>query len=159
MKPDSRNIRTLVSGLVVVLGAAVVATLAMLGPAQGGNVTASDEEHGPALVEPVAGSDLSSVTLTERASERLDIQTAPTQASTGSNDARVVVPYASLLYDAQGDTWVYTNPDPLVFVRAAVDVRSIDGDEVRLDAGPEAGVLVVTVGAAELYGAELGVGH
>ncbi len=159
MKPNTYGSRALASGLAVVLGAVVVATLVMLGPAEGGKAAASGDDHGPALVEPVAGSDLSRVTLTERAAERLDIQTAATQESTGNGSAGLVVPYSSLMYDAQGATWVYTSPEPLVFLRAAVDVRSVRGDEVRLDSGPEAGVLVVTVGAAELYGAELGVGH
>jgi hypothetical protein len=70
-----------------------------------------------------------------------------------------VVPYAALLYDANGKTWVFTNPKPLVFVRAPVTINRITGDKVVLSAGPPVGTLVVTVGAEELLGTEYGVGH
>ncbi len=76
----------------------------------------------------------------------------------GSSMPRKLIPHAALLYDAHGDTWVYTNPAPLVFVRQHISVNYIEGDRVVLYAGPPAGTAVVTVGAAELYGAETGVG-
>ena len=40
-----------------------------------------------------------------------------------------------------------------------VVVEAIEGKNVYLKEGPPAGTMVVTVGAAELYGAEKGVGH
>ena len=76
----------------------------------------------------------------------------------GSSMPRKLIPHAALLYDAHGDTWVYTNPAPLVFVRQHISVNYIEGDRVVLFAGPPTGTAVVTVGAAELYGAETGVG-
>lgn len=72
---------------------------------------------------------------------------------------RKVVPYASVIYDLQGDTWTYISPEPLVFVRHRITVDYIDGDLAVLLDGPPAGTAVVTVGAAELFGAELGVGR
>ena len=69
---------------------------------------------------------------------------------------RKVVPHAAVLYDAKGKTWVYTNPEPLVFVRHAVSVDYIDGDRVVLSDGPAPGTAVVTVGASELLGTEYG---
>jgi hypothetical protein len=62
-----------------------------------------------------------------------------------------------VLYDAAGDTWTFTNPEPLVFVRQRISVTYIDGNRAVLADGPAPGTPVVTVGAAELYGAELGV--
>ena len=44
------------------------------------------------------------------------------------------------------------------FVESQIDVDDIAGDTARLSAGPPAGTQVVTTGAAELYGAEIGVG-
>jgi len=67
-----------------------------------------------------------------------------------------VVPTSSVLYDAKGKTWVYTNPEPQVFVRHAITVDHIDGDRVVLSDGPAPGTTVVTVGAAELLGTEYG---
>lgn len=108
-------------------------------------------------VQPITGSDLSRVTLTQRAVERLGIVTAPVQAPAAGQQPTLT--YAALIYDAEGGTWVYTSPGPRVYVRAKVDVAAIRGDQVVLSAGLPPGTAVVIVGAAELYGAELGVDH
>ena len=109
---------------------------------------ASDDA--PATVEPIKGTDRSSVTLSERASERLGIKTAPVRVGSQGK----VIPYDSVLYDANGKTFTYTSPKPLVFVRASVGVDHIDGGKAILSSGPPAGTEVVTVGAPELYGSE-----
>jgi hypothetical protein len=69
---------------------------------------------------------------------------------------RKVVPHAAVIYDAQGKTWVYTNPAPLVFVRHPISVDFVDGDLAVLADGPPLGAAVVAVGAAELLGTEYG---
>ena len=68
---------------------------------------------------------------------------------------RTVVPYTALIYNDEAKTFVYTSPKPLSFVRAPVSVDRIEGDRVLLSDGPPAGTKVVTVGATEVYGAEL----
>ena len=70
-----------------------------------------------------------------------------------------MVPYAALLYDASGKTWVYTNPAPRVYQRQAVTVAKVEGGMVTATAGPAVGTAVVTVGAAELFGAEFDTAH
>jgi hypothetical protein len=65
------------------------------------------------------------------------------------------VPYASLLYGPTGETFVYTQTEPLSYVREDVKVDRIDGDRVVLSVGPARGTEVVTIGVAEVYGAEL----
>ena len=72
---------------------------------------------------------------------------------------RKVVPYSAVIYGLQGDTWTYTNPEPLVFVRHRITIDYIEKDTAVLLDGPPAGTAVVTVGAAELFGVELGVGQ
>lgn len=226
-----------------------------------GGASATPSETEPAQVEPIVGTDFSQVTLSERAAERLDIQTAPVRESevdrtllvggevvaipesepdhhasfwirvalsagelnavargeparvfaVGSNEAgtgllvqpveppllenaltvgtllyvadaeepglapgqpvrielplsgsgtnRLVVPYASVIYGPTGVTWTYTSVEPLVFVRQVITIDYIDGDLAVLLDGPPVGTDVVTVGAAELYGAELGLGQ
>ena len=135
--------------ILVVLAVAVV----VLAGCSGAVLAEQDVE--PVDVQPVQGSALSSVTLTEQAAERLGIET--TQVKPGQAGG-TVVPYSAVLYDADGGTWVYTNPDGLTFVRASISVDDIDGDVARLSNGPAAGTAIATVGVAELYGAELGVG-
>jgi ABC-type oligopeptide transport system substrate-binding subunit len=123
--------------------------------------TSAKDEGGTshvATVEPIEGSDVARVTLSEDAARRLDITTAPI-AALGGGTARTAMPYAAVLYDPNGDTWAYTNPEPLVFVRSPITVVTIEGNRAVLSDGPAAGTQVVTVGAAELLGAEYEVGE
>jgi hypothetical protein len=111
----------------------------------------------PSVLEPIEGSDIQRVILTEKAAERLDIQTSPVRDEQVNGSERKVVPYASVIYDLSGATWVYTNPAPLAFVRESITIDFIEGDRAVLVNGPSSGTEVVTVGVAELYGAETGV--
>jgi hypothetical protein len=132
--------------------AAVLAALALAGAAGCGGAPAdATRTNFPATLEEIEGQEVSRITVTERGAERLGLMTATIEAAGGG----LRIPYAALLYDAGGQTWVYTNPEPLVFVRAPVTVERIDGDAVMLSAGPAAGTVIVTQGAAELFGAEL----
>jgi hypothetical protein len=112
------------------------------------------EVHQPAVLEPVEGTRLQRVTLDQRGAEQVALQTA----SVRRWGKHTVVPYAALIYDGQGVAWVYTSPEPLSYVRARVDVARIVRDRVLLDGGPPVGTTVVTTGAAEVYGSELGIG-
>jgi len=111
----------------------------------------------PSSLEVIEGSDIQRVILTEKAAERLDIQTSAVRDELVNGSKRKVVPYAAVLYDLEGATWVYTNPAPLSFVRESITVDFIEGDRAVLKNGPSSGTEVVTVGVAELYGAETGV--
>lgn len=112
----------------------------------------------PGQVEPINGSDVSRVTLTAEAARRLGVTTVAVRDEEVAGKRLLVVPYAAVLYDASGEAWVFTSPEPLVFVRHQIDIESIKGDTVYLSDGPPAGTAVVTVGVAELYGTEVGVG-
>jgi len=76
----------------------------------------------------------------------------------GSGALQKVIPYSAVIYDLTGDTWVYSSAEPLTFVRQPITVDYIEGDMAVLVDGPDAGTLVATVGVAELYGADTGVG-
>jgi hypothetical protein len=82
----------------------------------------------------------------------------PSGGNTAEPGVVKVVPYAAVLYDARGNTWAYTNPKPLTFVRHAIHIDYIEGDLAVLSDGPPSGTEVVIVGAAELFGAETGIG-
>jgi hypothetical protein len=118
--------------------------------------SAAPSEAAPAHLEPIADTGIARVTLTEKAFERLGIQTAPVLVGAARQS---VVPYAAILYDVEGGTWVYANPAPLTFVRERVAVERIEGERALLSDGPAVGAEVVTVGVSELYGAEFEVGH
>jgi hypothetical protein len=130
--------------------------LAACGNPQTEPVASTQEE--PATVEAVPGTDLHQVTLTEQAARRIGLATAPARvAATGEKAGREVVPTAAVIYAEDGSTWTFTSPRLLVFVRQRVTVGRIDGDFAVLRSGPPPGTPVVTVGAAELLGAEYGV--
>jgi hypothetical protein len=105
-------------------------------------------------VEAIEGSELKLVTLTAEAAQRLDIQTTTLRSMQVKGMMRKVVPYAAILYDKEGNTWVYTSTESLAFVRARVTIDYVDGDLAILSDGPALGTTVVTVGAAELFGSE-----
>ena len=69
------------------------------------------------------------------------------------------MPYSALIYDPQGQTWVYTNPQSRTFVRHKVEVDYIEDNLVVLNDGPPVGTVIASVAVAELYGAEFGLGH
>lgn len=128
---------------------------------------ADSGESGPAQVEAIEGSEVSRVTLTPEAAERLGVtttavveeQVAAQPGTVGGAVERKVIPYGALLYDNTGATWAYTTVEPLVFIRESVTIDYIEGDQVVLVDGPSTGTDVVTLGAAELFGAELGLGQ
>jgi hypothetical protein len=116
--------------------------------------TESSTGYEPAALEPVKGSeDLQKVTFTAEGARRVGLQTAEVSRS----GKRLVVPYAALLYDPEGQTYVYTSPEPLEYLRAPVKVDRIADGRVLLTDGPPAGTKVVTVGVTEVYGTELEV--
>lgn len=113
----------------------------------------------PAHVEHIDGSQLARLTLTTKAMERLDVQTAIVREAQMDGSRVTVVPYAAVIYDAHGHTWVYTSPEPQVFIRHEIEIEYIERDVAILSQGPPAGTQVVTVGVAELFGTEFEIGH
>lgn len=133
--------------------------LAACGTPKTDTAAAAEEESGPAKVEHVEGSDVSRLTLTEKAAERLGIATAPVRDAQVGGKRGKIIPYSAVLYDTDGTTWTYTSPKPLTYVRAPIVIESIEGDQAMLSSGPNAGIQVVSVGAAELFGTEFEIGH
>ena len=140
----NKNFRWLI--LIVIL---LVVPLSACAPA-----AAPEEETKPVTLDPITGTDLNRLTLTADAAKRLDIQTAEVSEADVNGTKEMAIPYAAVLYEANGNTWVYVNVAPLVFVRQAIVIDSIQGDKAILSKGPDSGSTVVTVGAAELFGSE-----
>ena len=110
---------------------------------------ATKEKISPSELEPIEGTDLSKVILTEKAAERIGVETV---SASGTE-----VPYAAVIYDIEGNTWIYTNPEPLTFVREQIIIDHIEGNTAFLAESLPAELNVVTVGVAEIYGTETGV--
>lgn len=138
--------------------ATLVPALALLALATTACGEAPSDEHvidDPVTVAEVEGADVAHLTLTSGAEQRLDITTTTVEQVNGM----AVVPNAAVIVDPHGGFWVYTNPEPQAFMRAAIEIDHEADRLAYLTDGPPVGTRVVTLGAAELYGAELGIGH
>lgn len=126
--------------LVLAVGAA--------GCAQAEGSSESSGDPAAQIVE-VEGSDTDQVVLEQRAESRIGLEMTAVGAT---------VPYSALIYGPDGTTYVYTRPVAHTYQRVPVEVADIRGDDVTLRSGPAVGEQVVTVGSAELYGVEQGIG-
>lgn len=119
-----------------------------------------EAEH-PSEVQALEGSNVKRVTLTEKAMQRLDVRTTEVREQRVSRSIvpRKVVPYAAVIYDPQGQTWIYTSPQPRTFIRHKVDIDYVENDLAVLNDGPPAGTVIASRAVAELYGTDFGVGH
>jgi hypothetical protein len=145
--------RTIWIALVLILTTLLLSSCSQAKP----QTPASGQKQKPSTVEKIDGSDFSRVILTQKATERLDIQTAPVRLEQIDGNEYKTIPYAAVLYGPKSETWSYTNPEPLVYIRQSITIDHIAGDLVVLSSGPEVGMKVVVVGASMLYGAEVGV--
>jgi hypothetical protein len=110
------------------------------------------EPYEPAQLESTGPDQPARVILTEEAQHRVQLQTTLVKA----HGTDVSLDHAALVYDKKGKPWVFTVIGPLTYVRSAVDIKEVRDDNlVVLNSGPPAGTEVVTVGAIELWGAEL----
>jgi hypothetical protein len=133
----------------------VILALAALQPAACQRQSAALPHEKPAELSKIDGSNLIMITLTDRAIQRLDLKTDQVTEQEGKK----VVPFSSMIYDPQGQTWVYISPQPRTFVRHKIDVDYIKNNLAVLNDGPPVGTVVASVAVAELYGAEFKVGH
>jgi hypothetical protein len=135
-----------------VLGCVVaVAVATSAGCAEIESVTA--EPYEPAALESTGPDKPARVILTEEAVDRVALQTTEVKAL-GKD---LTVDHAALVFDKAGKPWVFSVVGPRTYVRATVTIKEVQDNVVTLSAGPPAGTQVVTVGAIELWGAELGI--
>jgi hypothetical protein len=105
-------------------------------------------------------SGLNRLTVDKLSVERIGIKTSTVREVSrfGGDTTRKVVEYSAVVYLPTGETHVYTNPKPLLFVRQPIKIEYIEGDLAVLSDGPPVGTAIVTTGSAELFGMEFGVG-
>ena len=69
----------------------------------------------------------------------------------------LTVPWAAVIHDIQGGTWVYEQTVEHTYVRKRVDVQFVVGETAVLkEGGVKPGAVVITGGSAELFGTETG---
>jgi hypothetical protein len=141
---------------VVMVAALMAMGLALFGCSTEATESSSSGDPAATLEEITApnGTELQRVILTQDAVKRLGVRLQAVTEQAGVK----VVPYSSVVYDSKGAAWVYVRPRPRAFERSPITIRNIDGEDVFLSAGPDTGTQVVTVGTAELFGAEQEIG-
>jgi RND family efflux transporter MFP subunit len=68
------------------------------------------------------------------------------------------IPSSAVLYDIHGGSWVYEEIAPRKFARRRVEVARMTAGLALVARGLQPGAKVVSTGAAELFGAEFGMG-
>ncbi len=145
---SQRSITGLILGGLVAAAAVLLLVIVLIDPSS--NTASGLSTNATYTITTDEGSGLQTITLTERAAGRLDIEV--------KEAGDLEIPYSALLYGLDGSTFVYISPEHLTFQRATVVVDHIQEETAVLKEGPAAGMAVVTVGAAELYGLETGIG-
>jgi hypothetical protein len=155
--PKTRNNGSpaIAESLVSAISAAAM-SVAILATSFGWALAAETTDKAPARVEATIDAKIKKITLTPKAAERLGILIDEVRADPSG---RLIVPYASVLYDLSGKTWVYISAEPLTFVRGPVEIDTIKGDNVYLSDGPPVGTKVLAAGVPQVFGAEAKVGH
>ena len=105
----------------------------------------------PYKVQPIKGTDRNTVTMADETAGLLPVETTVVR----SNGKRKVVPHNALIYNPDGDVFVYTKPKPETYVRRPV--RS--GPRLRAGGSgwrpvPTTAPTIVTTGSAELLATE-----
>jgi hypothetical protein len=146
----------------------IAAALLAAGLLLSGGASLGGEDEGIAddsvRVEDTPGTEAKTLVFSDEAKAHLDIQTEPGREIEASREGtavglRVAIPHSAVIYDAEGDTWVYVSPAPDTFIRKHVVIEFMNADHIFLSSGVTANDTVVTVGVPELRGAEFGVGE
>jgi hypothetical protein len=137
---------------------AALSVLAALAVPLGGcaKVPGVEEEGEKAAKVEKADGGQSKVILLQEAAERLGIETAEVASLPAGQES---VPYSAVIYDAEGQSWVFTTGEELSYVKQPITIDRIDGDTAILAEGPPVGTAVVSQGAEELFGVEDGIGE
>lgn len=151
-RESARQLRAGCAGLVLIVAGVA---LSACGEASSGYDYETASHHEPAKLEPIEGTDVQRVIFDAEGAKRAGLQTAAVR----QNGQETVIPFSAVIYDAEGNTYAYTAPDPLTFVRQEIEIDRMDGDSAVLSDGPSAGTEVVTTGTALVYGTEFEVAH
>ncbi|MGI9086076.1 MAG: hypothetical protein ACR2FE_12465 [Aeromicrobium sp.] len=158
------------------MAAALVATLLAVAPVACKQAEAVEATHyQPSKITPAKNGGHPVVTLTKLGASQIGLQTAPVEAKktpvpaagtevlveapTEPAKELKTIPYAAVLYDGvDGQPYVFVNTDGLSFHREDVTIDNVDEQLVDISSGPPVGTRVVTVGIAQIHGAELEYG-
>src|SRR3712207_3001517 len=114
-RPHGAPRRAFVTGLVLVVACSLLAACA--------EVESNLVESQPYRLESIPGSDIKRILMEDPTARKIGLQTA----EMGRAGKRTVAPHAALIYNPEGDEFVYTKPAPRTYVRTPVEVTRIVG--------------------------------
>ncbi len=122
------------------------------------NIITARPVTGPPTSDPLASSidlyyEVANVSGNLRPGQRISVT-----INYRGKESSLVVPYAAVVYDIQGGTWVYEETGPRQYTRRRVELDRLADDKAIIRRGIEEGKKVVTEGTAELFGTEFGGG-
>jgi Cu/Ag efflux pump CusA len=147
-----RSVRARMPSRAAAVPTALVALLGALLLLSGCADSKSSAADKPPPSKLVHKGDTTTVVLSSDAAKHLGVKT-----SVASGSRHIKIPYDAVLYEPNGKAITYTNPAPLQYVRAPIVVDRFKGGTAILKSGPPKGTRVVTVGADEILGVEVGV--
>jgi multidrug efflux pump subunit AcrA (membrane-fusion protein) len=138
----SKLLRRLAAGLAVVASGLVLAACS--------EVESNLRENQPYEVVGPEDAAIKTVKMDDATAALVPVETA----SVRREGERKVVPHNAVIYNPDGDAFVYTKPKAETYRRAPIEVVRATGDKAVLSDGPRAGTTVVTTGSAELLATE-----
>lgn len=130
-------------------GLAALASGLVLGACS--EVESNLRESQPYKVEPIPGEkDIQRVTMADETAALLPVRTATVR----EQGSRKIARHDAVIYNPDGGAFVYTKPKAETYIRAPVDIVSVNGKDAVLSKGPPAGTTIVTTGSAELLATE-----
>jgi hypothetical protein len=138
----SRALRRLAAGLAVLASGLVLAACS--------EVESNLREAQPYTVEGPEDAAIKRVKMEDATAALLPVETT----SVRREGKRKIVPHDAVIYNPDGDVFVYTKPAAETYVRAPIEVVRVTGNKAVLSDGPPAGTTIVTTGSAELLATE-----
>ena len=138
----SRTLRWLAAGLAAIAAAVVLGACSA--------VESNLRENPPYTVEGPEDAAIKRVKMEDATAALLPVELTTVR----ERGKRTVVPHNAVIYNPDGDAFVYTKPQAETYIRAPIDIARVDGDDATLSKGPAAGTKIVTTGSAELLATE-----
>ncbi|MEP7383478.1 MAG: efflux RND transporter periplasmic adaptor subunit [Gemmatimonadota bacterium] len=135
------------------------ASIQPLGAPDGARVLPAMPVAAPPSADPLSASadlyyEVANVGVGLRPGERVQVA-VPLR---GARSERLTVPWASVVFDHEGGSWVYERLGDHQYARRRIVLGEVVREWAEVRSGIAAGALVVTAGAAELLGTEFGAG-
>lgn len=129
-------------------GLAVLASALVLGACS--EVESNVRDNQPYTVEGPEDAAIKTVKMDDATAALLPVRLADVR----DRGDRKVVPHSAVIYNPDGESFVYTKPKAETYIRAPIDIVRVHGDDATLSKGPAAGTKIVTTGSAELLATE-----